>query len=194
MRFPKNLVPLKRFPPPPLAERLPGNPVLPGSRERSAERRQGNRRRVRRPKRARASAAGAGAWPRCGAGGRAGPGCGRYTVRSEGGRAQWTPSLRAGGERRGGREGRPEGRGRPLRFSARTFGPQKAECTPPSPECRRGQLRPSPARLRGPRTESRRTATERECARRPGMGANAARGRPGGGERPGDDRNTYLII
>ena len=189
MRFPKNLVPLKRFPPPPLAERLPGNPVLPGSRERSAERRQGNRRRVRRPKRARASAAGAGAWPRCGAGGRAGPGCGRYTVRSEGGRAQWTPSLRAGGGRRGGREGRPEGRGRPLRFSARTFGPQKAECTPPSPECRRGQLRPSPARLRGPRTESRRTATERERARRPGMG----RMRPGG-ERPGDDRNTYLII
>lgn len=179
MRFPKNLVPLKRFPPPPLAERLPGNPVLPGSRERSAERRQGNRRRVRRPKRARASAAGAGACPRCGAGGRAGPGCGRNTVRSEGGVRNGRRPF-GGGTRR---KRRPSGReGRPLRFSARTFGPQKVECTPPSPECRRGQLRPSPARLRGPRTESRRTATERERARRPGMGANAARRRRGGRE------------
>lgn len=109
MRFPKNLVPLKRFPPPPLAERLPGNPVLPGSRERSAERRQGNRRRVRRPKRARASAAGAGACPRCGAGGRAGPGCGRYTVRSEGGvRNGRRPFGRGGGMTR--RKRRPSGR------------------------------------------------------------------------------------
>lgn len=109
MRFPKNLVPLKRFPPPPLAERLPGNPVLPGSRERSAERRQGNRRRVRRPKRARASAAGAGACPRCGAGGRAGPGCGRYTVRSEGG-ACAMDAVPSGGGGTTRRKRRPSGR------------------------------------------------------------------------------------
>lgn len=186
MRFPKNLVPLKRFPPPPLAERLPGNPVLPGSRERSAERRQGNRRRVRRPKRARASAAGAGAWPRCGAGGRAGPGCGRYTVRSEGGRNGRRPFGRGGMTRRkrrpSGREGAsPSFFGENFRAAKGGMHPALAGVPPWAAAALSRTASGAPDRKQADRggTGTRPTA---------GDGANAARG------RPGDDRNTYLII
>lgn len=191
MRFPKNLVPLKRFPPPPLAERLPGNPVLPGSRERSAERRQGNRRRVRRPKRARASAAGAGAWPRCGAGGRAGPGCGRNTVRSEGGAMAAVPSGGGGMTRRkrrpSGREGAsPSFFGEDFRAAKGGMHPALAGVPPWAAAALSRTASGAPDRKQADRdgTGTRPTA---------GDGANAARGRRGG-ERPGDDRNTYLII
>lgn len=194
MRFPKNLVPLKRFPPPPLAERLPGNPVLPGSRERSAERRQGNRRRVRRPKRARASAAGAGAWPRCGAGGRAGPGCGRYTVRSEGGgvRNGRRPFGR-GGDDEAEEKAVRKGRGVPFVFRRGLSGRKRRNAPRPRRSAAVGSCGPLPHGFGGPGPK----------AGGPRRNGNAPDGRvwgrmrPGGGrggERPGDDRNTYLII
>lgn len=190
MRFPKNLVPLKRFPPPPLAERLPGNPVLPGSRERSAERRQGNRRRVRRPKRARASAAGAGAWPRCGAGGRAGPGCGRYTVRSEGGgvRNGHRPFGR-GGDDEAEEKAVRKGGGVPFVFRRGLSGRKRRNAPRPRRSAAVGSCGPLPHGFGGPGPK----------AGGPRRNGNAPDGRGWGecgrgGERPGDDRNTYLII
>lgn len=190
MRFPKNLVPLKRFPPPPLAERLPGNPVLPGSRERSAERRQGNRRRVRRPKRARASAAGAGAWPRCGAGGRAGPGCGRYTVRSEGGACAMdaVPSG-GGGDDEAEEKAVRKGRGVPFVFRRGLSGRKRRNAPRPRRSAAVGSCGPLPHGFGGPGPK----------AGGPRRNGNAPDGRGWGecgrwGERPGDDRNTYLII
>lgn len=191
MRFPKNLVPLKRFPPPPLAERLPGNPVFPGSRVRSAERRQGNRRRVRRPKRARASAAGAGACPRCGAGGRAGPGCGRYTVRSEGGVRNGRRPFGRGGDDEAEEKAVRKGGGVPFVFRRGLSGRKRRNAAPrPRRSAAVGSCGPLPHGFGGPGPK----------AGGPRRNGNAPDGRvwgrmrPGGGRGGGSGRETIETL